>query len=449
MKKSIIIAVIILLVGVIGFVFYNNRVVSTITLDINPSIEINLTKNNKVKSVNALNDDAKDIVGNLNGKSLNDTIEAIAERVIEKGYTDGDFVTIILHSEGNINNNEVAERLNKSFQTKNIGIDIIKIDKISKEDEKIAKKYGISAAKASYINNIKKDNENVSFNDLINKSTNELKETKETGKYCEANYILEGDFCLKEVNRVPAAKGEVCPRNYYEYNGTCYEEVGVQEKDILFCSDGFNLINNKCEKEEYIDAEPEYYCEKGTFKTEGEIRWHNWKGGPACVDESTGKAPVLRCMIGPHLIIDGKCHVGPAPTINGGCPNGDKLVGGGCYSLDPGDQWQCPDGNIYEKSKKTYVEICPDTLTYTKPTIKSYSCKEGYDLKDNKCYRKETQDPQREKYCKEGYTLVENARCINLSKTANKETGNVCNQINARLRGNSCVIYEMIDAKHN
>ena len=40
-----------LLIEICGFIIWNNRIVSTITLDINPSIEINLTINEKVKSI--------------------------------------------------------------------------------------------------------------------------------------------------------------------------------------------------------------------------------------------------------------------------------------------------------------------------------------------------------------------------------------------------------------
>ena len=47
MKKKIIIPIgIVALFLVIGFIIFdNNKIVSTITLDINPSIEINLTRN--------------------------------------------------------------------------------------------------------------------------------------------------------------------------------------------------------------------------------------------------------------------------------------------------------------------------------------------------------------------------------------------------------------------
>ena len=51
MKKKVVILLfsILILVIIIGIMYWNNRVVSTINLDINPSIQIQLKKNNKVK----------------------------------------------------------------------------------------------------------------------------------------------------------------------------------------------------------------------------------------------------------------------------------------------------------------------------------------------------------------------------------------------------------------
>ena len=87
MNKKIIIPIfIIIVIGFIGFIFWSNMTISTITLDINPSIEINLKRNSKVKSVIALNDDAKDIINNdLFGKSLKDALKIITELQIACG----------------------------------------------------------------------------------------------------------------------------------------------------------------------------------------------------------------------------------------------------------------------------------------------------------------------------------------------------------------------------
>ena len=225
MKKKIIIPIgIVALFLVIGFIIFdNNKIVSTITLDINPSIEINLTRNEKVKSVVALNEDAKEIVnGNLKGKSIDDTLKQITDNLIEKGYVaEENFLEIILYSEGDISNKELETKLKETLEKKKIDSNITTIKKVSKEDEELAKKYDVSPAKISYIKSIIKDNENINIEDLSNKSVSELKETKETGKYCDKGYTLEGDWCLKEKERISATSSEVCPHGYAEHEGKC------------------------------------------------------------------------------------------------------------------------------------------------------------------------------------------------------------------------------------
>lgn len=67
-RKIIIITLVVLAVtifGISGYLIYdNNKIVSTIMLDINPSVKINLNKKNKVVNVITLNEDAKKIVSN-------------------------------------------------------------------------------------------------------------------------------------------------------------------------------------------------------------------------------------------------------------------------------------------------------------------------------------------------------------------------------------------------
>lgn len=453
MKKKVIVPIILILViSVIGFIFWNNRIVSVITLDINPSIEINLNKSEKVVSVKALNNDAKEIIPkDMKSKSLNDVLITIVKNITDKNYVDeNNIIDIILYSKGSVSNKGIEDNLHKLFEEKSIHSNIIVVEKLTKEDKTLAKKYNVSPAKISYIKEITNKNKSISIDNLVERSVNELQDTKDNGWYCDKDYIVEGNHCFKEISREDAIYGEKCPDGYYEYNGKCYEEAPILESDILICSDEFSLKNNKCYRKEEINAESEYVCDKGDLIRKGDV---NPIGSPdndkvVCVDKSTGKAPTLRCLVSSyHIVIDGKCYNGPAPTINGGCPNGDTLINGGCYSKDDEDQWQCPNGNIYEKSKGTFVDLCPDTFTYTEPKITSYNCPEGYSLNDNKCIKEETEDARHEMICPNGYTKVNNDRCINYDKIKDKENGYVCRVDNSKIFGNTCVIYEIIEAK--
>ena len=455
MKKVLIPIIIFLLLIIGGLIYYfkiydNSK--ATITLDINPSIEIKINEEDKVSKVKVLNNDGKDIISNdMVGKPFSEVIKTISNNIIDKGYVPyDDYVVIIMHTEGEVDKEELGIRIHEPFDAKEIGIDIIDVETITKEDEKLAKKYDISPAKAAYINSIKKDNDNVSIEEIVNKSANELKETKEKGMYCDNGYTLRGDFCEKEVERIKAKEGMVCPKGYYEYNGSCYEETGTIDTDKLVCRDELKLVDGKCIKEGLLDAVPIYHCDKGELYKKGDlfsVGGIKDRDKYFCVDKSTGKEPTLRCLLNKnHIMINGRCYNGPAPTINGGCPNGDTLRGGGCYSLDNEDQWECPDGNIYMKSKETIPELCPDTFTYMEPTIEGYKCEEeDYELEDNKCVKREIDDPYYEKACPEGYKMVDDQKCIN-DNTKDKIDGYYCED-NYRLERDECVRYEEIPAK--
>lgn len=449
MKKKIIIPIVILLIlvicGLTWFILNNNKVVSTITLDINPSIELQLNKKNEVVNIIPLNDDAKVIIDDsLKGLDLNNALDKITANVIDKGFVKDDTATIIIHTEG-ISSKDVESVLTKSFEYKKVGSNIIIVENITKEDEDLAKKYGVSSAKASYINTITKENENIDAELLIEKPVDELEETKKTGFYCDKGYTLEGAICVKEIGREAAKRGDVCPGGYAEYKGKCYRETGLIETDELICFEHRILVDGNCILKLEEKPEAEYECTKGELMRKGDVNPIGAKDNEKmyCIDKSTGKPPTLKCLLNSgYIMINGNCYNGPAPTINGGCPNGDVLRNGKCYSKDDGTQYQCPDGHIYDKS----LELCPDTLTYINPTVKGYKCNDGFTLTDNKCIKEEIEQAFHKRVCPDGYTLIGENNCYDLSKSVPKENGYYCEKDNSRMENNECIILEINEA---
>lgn len=169
MKKKIIIPIgIVALFLVIGFIIFdNNKIVSTITLDINPSVQINLTKNKKVKNVMELNDDAKEIViKEYNNKSLDEAFELLITKLIDKGYTKDKNIDVIVYAEGDISSEDVASKVEFNFGKEDIHTEVIVINTISAEDKKLAEKYDISPAKMVYIKSITKEYENINVEEI-------------------------------------------------------------------------------------------------------------------------------------------------------------------------------------------------------------------------------------------------------------------------------------------
>lgn len=455
MKKKLLIPiivgiVIVVIATIVAFTVWNNKLVTKITIDINPSIELGLTRGGKVKEITALNDDGKNIFNDdLTDKNIDEVINTLSERII-KEFIDDEFVTVLIHVDGKINPKEIGKKVTESFNKKEIATEIIIIKNITKEDEKIAKKYGISPAKASYINAIIKEMPDVSIDSFINKSVNELKDTKERRIYCDEGYILEGDFCLKEIGREDATPSKVCPKGFFEYNGKCLEEVPFEETDKLVCPEDRTLENKKCIRTVSINAEPsKYNCTKGEAKTRFAAGLTEKNNGDAndivCVDYSNATHPVSPCEATDgteYIVSGGVCYWHRAPVIAEGCP-GKIQIGGDCWDNATGI-YICQgknDGLTY-KSKDEY---CNGTVKYLDPVVTEYKCPDDYKLEGNKCTKKEEEDAMKERICPTGYQKLDGDRCIG-TKDASRVDGYICTKENSRLKKDKCVIYEIIDA---
>ena len=441
-----------LIASIVFFIKWNNRIVSTITLDINPSIGINLDRKDKVKSVVALNSDANIIVsGDFNGKTLEDSLEIITDRVMRNGYAEEDHLVILVHAEGSVRSKDVEMLLVDTFRERNVNADVVTIDNVTVEDEEVARKYGITPSKASYINSLKKGND-ISVEDFVDKSVRELKESKDIGFYCDKQNTLEGTRCIREISSEPASSGIVCPNGYYEYEDKCYEEVRSEESDKLVCREEFTLVGDKCTREMSFDAQPsKYTCPSGEARTMGDLGKALPEDGIyndiTCVDYSSATHPVSPCEANDgteFTVIGGVCYWHRAPIIESGCP-GKIQVGGACWDNATGI-YICPgyrDGKRYSSRD----EYCEHSIKYTDPIITEYTCPEHHVLEGTKCVLMEEEDAMHERYCPSGYTLVNNDRCINVNKTEEKVRGYVCNREEDRLEGNRCITYEEVDAK--
>ena len=447
-------------ITILGFVilviihFNHSSVLATVILDINPSIEIGVDKNNNVVSIMALNNDGKEIINDIKGRPLDNAISTIVDNIIGKSIIEDNYVVILLYTTGNINEEELQNDLIILFEEKNIKADIVPIHNITKEDKELAEQHHISISKASYINNLVKDNENLGISGLANKSVRELKEIKDTGNYCAEGYSLEGTLCLKEMKREAATQGDVCPNMYYEYKGKCYFEKPSEFTGRLLCNDGFQLIDNKCIRQLEISAKPiKYSCTKGAAITKADAGLTNTNAGDAneivCVDYSSATHPVSPCELPANdpterMSYGGKCYWHKAPVIATGCP-GKIKVNGFCWD-DATDILICAgyrDGKQY----KTRDEYCEHSINYSDPLITEYTCPKDYRLDGSKCYGVEYQDPFNELNCPSEFSLVDN-RCINTNILAKKEKGYLCDGENTRLKGTECIFYEITGAMH-
>ncbi len=194
---------VLLLGGMMGFNSYSvaKTIDSTISLDVNPSIEINTNAKDRVLSVNALNEDAKTVIDDMDfeGADLDVTINALIGSLLRHGYID-EYKNSILLSVDNQDKNKgeamrqrLLEEINGILQQD--GIEGALLSRVSDDDdvlEELAEKYGISEAKAALIQDIISGKSWYSFEDLAGLTINELNLIAESPAVELSHVIAEG-----------------------------------------------------------------------------------------------------------------------------------------------------------------------------------------------------------------------------------------------------------------
>lgn len=192
-KKKLLISggigLVILIICVLVFIFIKNKsaketvkgaqfdtkVVSTITMDINPSIKVEVNKDNKVINVIDLNEDAKSINSDdLKEKDVNDVIKTLTTRLQTVGYFKDD-ATIIINVAGNISSDDIKNVIKDTLKN-SVEVNIIE-PVITESGKKLAKDLGITEAKASYLEEVISKNPNIKIEDIKDKSVKEIEKT--------------------------------------------------------------------------------------------------------------------------------------------------------------------------------------------------------------------------------------------------------------------------------
>ena len=125
--SSIISVVLIAIIISFLVLFKLNKVVSILTIDINPSISLSLNYKDEVIKIEGLNEDGKKLIENndLKEKSLEKTIENITTVVIENGYITKEDNFILISSDKNNLKNSVAKVIEKTSEKEIIECNII------------------------------------------------------------------------------------------------------------------------------------------------------------------------------------------------------------------------------------------------------------------------------------------------------------------------------------
>ena len=180
-------AVLALIIGLgAGTVFYRNEkaVAASVSLDVNPSVELQVNRRNRVLAANANNEDGKQILGNmdLSGSDLEVAVNALVGSMVRSGYLSESANSVLVSVDskdartGSLLQERLAQVISVSLQEDTFsGAVISQTLEPNVELENKAKEHGISLGKANLIHQIIAQNSHHSFEELVDLSINELK----------------------------------------------------------------------------------------------------------------------------------------------------------------------------------------------------------------------------------------------------------------------------------
>ncbi len=185
-------AFLLIFAGTTGFRIYqsNYTVASTVSLDVNPSIEIKINEKERVLEVIPKNEDGIAVVGNMDftGNSLDVTVNALIGSMLRNGYI-SELANSILISVDNEDpakglalQTRLTEEINAMLQTNSFSGAVLS-QTISADNslQQLADSYGITLGKAQLIQQITNQNPLYTFEDLVPLSINELNLLSESG----------------------------------------------------------------------------------------------------------------------------------------------------------------------------------------------------------------------------------------------------------------------------
>lgn len=158
----------------------SNTLAAVVSLDVNPSIELNVDKDEKIISAKGLNDDGRRVLGDmeLEGSSLEVAVNAVIGSMLKNGYLD-DMANSILVSVSGVNGYD-ADKLRSTLaddvnrQLENCSVLSQDVSNADSDTVKLADKYGITVGKAALIRQIVAADSRHSFEELAALSINEL-----------------------------------------------------------------------------------------------------------------------------------------------------------------------------------------------------------------------------------------------------------------------------------
>ena len=236
----------------------NHTVDATVSLDVNPSVEIKINQKERILDVIPLNEDGRTIVGDMDfsGSSLDVAVNAIIGSMLQNGYLNELANSVLISVDNNdpVRGMALQERLTDevskllqtdSFRGAVLSQTVVKSDEL----QQMAEQYGITLGKAQLIQEILGKNSLHTFDELAPLSINEL------------NILLgkEGAETHVEVVGTASEKGYIGETKAKEI---ALAKAGVSESDLTFYTVGLDTHKGVMVYDvEFISGSYEFDCE--------------------------------------------------------------------------------------------------------------------------------------------------------------------------------------------
>lgn len=208
-------AIITLFVGG-GFYYKKNKVVTTISFDVNPSIEMTANEYDEILDVYALNDDGTEILKDLDFKNTDVTqaVNEVVDSLVNNGYIDEEKSSILMNIESiddqkeNQLSDNISLNIEENLSEKNIQPTIFnQHGKSDSSTAALAKQYNISANKMAFIKNITKNNPEINIEELTSLNIEEIKDLMKEKKV-NLDEVVEQKNQNKEKNQGDDTKNQ-------------------------------------------------------------------------------------------------------------------------------------------------------------------------------------------------------------------------------------------------
>ena len=252
----------------------NHMVDATVSLDVNPSVELQVNQKERVLNVKAMNEDGRIIVGDmdLSGSSLDVAVNALIGSMLQNGYLNelANSILISVDNDDPVRGADLQARLSaevdRLLQTDSFSASVLSQTVVrSSELQQMAEQYGITLGKAQLIQDILSRSTLHTFDELAPLSINELnlllgKETAAAtqvtviGTASEKGYIGE-----EQAKTIALEKAGVTANELLLYKVELDTHNGTMVYDVEFTTDSYEFdcdVNAKTG--EIVKFEKEY-----------------------------------------------------------------------------------------------------------------------------------------------------------------------------------------------